>query len=366
MSGTQPFRIEVDPEALADLRSRLAGTRYARPAGVAGATGWEPSRVRELVEHWADGYDWRAAESRLNRYPQFLSGDEKPLHFVHLRATSSTELPVLLLHGWPSSFVEMLPLAERLAATRDVVIPSLPGFLFSAAPAEPWTRNGTADRLDQLMTETLGYSRYTVFGGDIGGTVAAWLGAAHAESVAAIHLIHPPYPAGFEDPPLTAAEQAFLDAEAEYDETDGGYSAIMITRPDTISAALVDSPAGLLAWIADKWRDWSDCDGDLSRRLPDDDLLTLVSLYWLTGCIDTSMRQYVHFDFNPPRPLIEVPVGFTISSEPGMAGFPRSIAERACSQIVHWSEPGRGGHFLAWEEPELMASELRATFDSRR
>jgi len=367
MPSVRPFQIHVSDDDLDDLRSRLARTSFARPAGPPGTTGFEPSRLRELVQRWVGPYDWHAAEARLNEHPQFLTDDEAPLHFVHLRAhTASDELPVLLAHGWPSSFVEMLPLGERLSATRDVVIPSLPGFLFSAPPSGYWTRSGTAETYHRLMAEHLGYSRYGVFGGDIGGAVAAWMAASHPEAVAALHMIHPPFPASFDDPPVTDDEQEFLDAEASHDETDGGYSAIMITRPDTISAALKDSPAGLLAWIADKWRDWSDCDGDLSRRLPDDDLLTLATLYWATGSIDSSMLQYVDFDHNPPRPLIEVPAAFTLSAEPSMAGFPRSIAERCCTDIAGWSEPGRGGHFLAWEEPDLMAAELTGTLQGRR
>lgn len=370
----EAFDISFGDDELAELRSRLLKARMPLPSGDAGTVGFEPSRLSELVARWATTFDWRAQERRLNAVPHFRTTGEHPLHFVHLKgaSTHAEGLPVLLAHGWPSSFVEMLPLAERLADPgrfggdprdgRDVVIPSLPGFLFSALQPGPWTRSGTAELYHRLMAEELGYHRYGAFGGDIGGTVAAWLGAAHPEAVAAIHLIHPPYPSSFDDPPLTDEERAFLDAEELYDQTDGGYSAIMITRPDTIAAALIDSPSGLLAWIADKWRDWSDCGGELRTRLPDDDLLTLATLYWMTGSIGTSMRQYVDFPHNPARPSIAVPAGFTLSSEPGMRGFPRSIAERACADIVHWSEPGRGGHFLAWEEPALMADELAITF----
>ena len=370
----EAFRIEFGDDVLIDLRARLERTRLPEPSGPAGTVGVEPARLAELVERWAGGFDWRAQEARLNAVSHFRTTGAHPLHFVHLRAATpdAVGLPVLLAHGWPSAFTEMLPLAERLADpgrfggdprdARDVVIPSLPGFVFSALQPGPWTRSGTAELYHRLMADELGYSRYGAFGGDIGGTVAAWLGAAHPEAVAAIHLIHPPFPAAFDDPPLSDAEQSFLDSEERYDETDGGYSAIMITRPDTIAAALIDSPSGLLAWIADKWRDWSDCGGELRNRLPDDDLLTLATLYWATGSIGTSMRQYVDFRHNPPRPVIEVPAAFTLSTEPGMRDFPRSIAERACADIVHWAEPGRGGHFLAWEEPELMAAELTATF----
>jgi pimeloyl-ACP methyl ester carboxylesterase len=364
----RPFRIDLGDDVLDDLRARLARTRFATPSDPEpGRAGFDPAHLRELVERWGGGFDWRAHEARLNAYPQFVTTGDAPLHFVHAHAAEPSRVPILLAHGWPSSFAEMLPLLDRLtAAGHDVVVPTLPGFLFSALQPGPWTRSGTAEVFHELMTRQLGYERYGAFGGDIGGTVAAWLGAAYPESVVAIHMIHPPFPSSFDEPPLTAAEQTFLDAEEVFDEADGGYSAIMITRPDTIAAALLDSPAGLLAWIADKWRDWSDCHGDLRTRLPDDDLLVLATLYWATASIGTASRQYYDFDHNPSRPMIGVPAAFTLSSEPGMGGFPRSIAERSCADIVHWSEPGRGGHFLAWEEPDLMAAELLETFAGRR
>jgi microsomal epoxide hydrolase len=181
-----------------------------------------------------------------------------------------------------------------------------------------------------------------------------------------IHAIHPPFPADFGTAPLTPAEQEFLTAEEVYDQTDGGYSAIMGTRPDTIAAALVDSPAGLAAWITDKWRDWSDCDGDLAAHIDRDTLLTTITLYWVTGSIGSSFRQYADFDHNTPRPDITVPAAFTISAEPVMTGFPRSIAERACTDIRLWHTPGRGGHFMPLEEPDLLAADMTAFFTSLR
>ncbi|PQZ58253.1 MULTISPECIES: epoxide hydrolase family protein [unclassified Microbacterium] len=371
-----PFRIRASDDALEELRDRVSRARFVAPSD---ATTWsagvDPPYLQQLATYWAAEFDWRSVEAAIDEYPQFLAEtDGDTLHFVHIRAAapSSKRLPVVLLHGWPSTFVEMLPLADRIAhperfgrdpaTARDVVIPSLPGFLFSSLPSSPLTRQGMAHAIDRLMTEDLGYSRYCAFGGDVGGTVTAWLGADHPKSVAAIHMIHPPFPASFDVPPLTAEEETFLAAEEAYDETDGGYSAIMITRPDTIAAALIDSPIGLVAWLADKYRDWSDCDGDIERRFRRDDVLTAATLYWITGSIGTSMRQYYDYDHNPDRPMIEVPAGFTLSHEPSMAGFPRSIAERACSRIVQWNEPQRGGHFMPHEEPDLLAADLEITF----
>jgi pimeloyl-ACP methyl ester carboxylesterase len=359
-----PFRIDVSDEALDDLRTRLSRTRFTTRSGQQPWQGGaDPDYLRDLAAYWLDGFDWRAREAALNAHPQYLAEIAgRRMHFLHLRSTSEARLPLILSHGWPSSFVEMLPLAARLTDEFDVVIPSLPGFLYSELPDRPLTRKAIAETLHALMTDVLGYQRYGAFGGDIGGAATAWLGALYPEQVTGIHMIHPPFPATFDERPLSTAEQAFIDAEEAYDQTDGGYSAIMITRPDTIGAALVDSPVGLAAWIADKYRDWSDCHGDLESRFDRDTLLTIVTLYWATGSIGTSFRQYFDYDHNPPRPTITVPAAFTLSAEPAMANFPREITERACTDIRHWSEPGRGGHFMPLEEPDLLAAEMREFF----
>ncbi|MET8550157.1 epoxide hydrolase family protein [Micromonospora zamorensis] len=370
------FRIDVSDAVLDDLRARLARTRFTDRSGTRPWQGGvDPDYLRDLVSYWHDGFDWRAREAELNAYSQHLAlvGGRK-LHFLHVRAArpagTPAPLPLLLSHGWPSSFVEMLPLVDRLTSPAgggfDVVVPSLPGFGFSEVPDEPVTRALLARTLHELMTDVLGYERYGAFGGDVGGVVTGWLGALFPEQVAGIHMIHPPFPANFDARPLSPAEQAYLDAEAAYDETDGGYSAIMGTRPDTLAAALADSPAGLAAWIVDKYRDWSDNHGDLANSIDRDTLLTIITLYWATGTIGSSFRQYADFDHNTPRPMITVPAAFTVSTEPSQANFPRSIAERACTDIRHWSEPGRGGHFMPLEEPDLLASEMRQFFSSLR
>ncbi|MFC4105371.1 epoxide hydrolase family protein [Micromonospora zhanjiangensis] len=377
-----PFSIEVPEAVLDDLRARLAGTRFTTRSGDRPwCAGVDPDYLRELVAYWHTGFDWRAAEARLNAYPQHrVTIGGRKLHFLLVRAVrpagAPARLPLLLSHGWPSSFVEMLPLVDRLtdparfgadpADAFDVVVPSLPGFGFSEVPAGPVTRAALARTLHELMTDVLGHQRYGAFGGDVGGVVTGWLGALYPDRVAGIHMIHPPFPASFDARPLSAAEQAYLDADAAYDETDGGYSAIMGTRPDTLAAALADSPAGLAAWLVDKYRDWTDNRGDLANSVDRDTLLTIVTLYWVTGTIGSSFRQYLDFEHNTPRPDITVPAAFTVSTEPSMAGFPREIAERACTDIRHWSEPGRGGHFMPLEEPDLLAGELRQFFGSLR
>ncbi|NES31247.1 alpha/beta fold hydrolase [Micromonospora terminaliae] len=377
-----PFRIDVSDEVLDDLRARLARTRFTDRSGdQPWRTGTDPDYLRHLVSYWADTFDWRAREAELNALPHYQARiGGRRVHFLRVPGVrpegAPAPLPLILSHGWPSSFVEMLPLVDRLtdptkyggepADAFDVVVPSLPGFLYSELPKGPLTRAAMAQTLHALMTDVLGYRRYGAFGGDVGGVVTGWLGALYPDQVAGIHMIHPPFPASFDSRPLSPAEQAYLDAEAAYDETDGGYSAIMGTRPDTIAAALADSPAGLAAWLVDKYRDWSDNHGDLESRFDRDTLLTIITLYWTSGAIGSSFRQYVDFDHNSPRPDITVPAAFTVSTEPSCANFPREIAERACTDIRHWSEPGRGGHFMPLEEPELLAGELTQFFTSLR
>jgi len=382
------FRIHVPDDVLADLRARLRRTLFTSASDSAYWTaGTDPGYLRDLVAYWADGFDWRRAEAALNAFPQYtaeISG--RRVHFVHLRArrpastqTSETTeapgggqaggpLPLVLSHGWPSSFVEMLRVAPLLADPPDpddafdVVIPSLPGFLYSDLPKGPWTRQAVARVWHELMTTTLGYPRYGAFGGDIGGGVTQWLGSLYPGQVAGIHLTSAPVGDPTPEHPVTPQEQAFEDALQAYDLTDQGYSEIMWTRPDTIAAALADSPAGLAAWIVDKYKDWSDCGGDVTRRWDRDTLLTVFTLYWATGCIGSSFRSYYDYAQNPPPQPIVVPTAVTLSNEPTFVGFPRSLTERRCTDLRHWSTPGRGGHFMAHEEPEQVAGELREFF----
>jgi pimeloyl-ACP methyl ester carboxylesterase len=373
-----PFRIFVADDVLDDLRARLARTRFtAASDSTYWAAGTDPGYLRELVAYWADGFDWRAAEARLNAYPQYTAEVAgRQVHFVHLRGNGARDapapLPLILTHGWPSSFVEMLRAAPLLADPAshgadpadafDVVIPSLPGFLYSQLPPGPFTRRGTARTWHALMTTSLGYSRFGAFGGDIGGGVTQWLGALYPGEVAGVHITSAVTTADFADQPPTGEEEAYLAARAAYDAGDQGYSEIMCTRPDTIAAALADSPAGLAAWIVDKYRDWSDCGGDVAARWDKDTILTVVTLYWATATIGSSFRQYYNYELNDPVPRITVPAAVTLSSEPAYAGYPRSFIERLCTDLRHWNAPGRGGHFMAHEEPEQVAAELRTFF----
>jgi pimeloyl-ACP methyl ester carboxylesterase len=311
---TTPFQIAVPDDALEDLQMRLSRTLFTTASGTSSwAAGTDPGYLRELVGYWAAGFDWRAAEGRLNAYPQYTAEVAgRRVHFVHLRGKRAegapAPLPLVLTHGWPSSFTEMLHLARLLtdpasyggdpADAFDVVVPSLPGFLYSESLAGPFTHRRVAQSWHELMTRTLGYPRFGAFGGDIGGKVTQWLGALYPREVTGIHVTSVIVGDNFAEQPPTSQEQAYRDALTAYDVGDGGYSEIMCTRPDTIAAALADSPAGLAAWIIDKYRDWSDCGGDLESRWDKDTILTVATLYWATGTIGSSFRQYYDYELN--------------------------------------------------------------------
>ena len=366
----QPFTIHVADDVLADLRERLRRTRFTSASD---SRYWaacvDPDYLRSLVAYWAEEYDWRAAEARLNGFPQFRAEvDGCTVHYVHIRrprvAGGPEPLPLVLTHGWPSSFVEMLRISAELADF-DLVIPSLPGYGFSSLPKDGrFTRRGVAEIWHRLMTETLGYPRFGAVGGDIGGGVTQWLGALYPQEVVGI-LVTSAVIGADVAATATGEEREFLDRLDAYDVHDQGYSEIMSTRPDTVAAALTDSPAGLVAWIADKYRDWSDCGGDLETRWDRDTLLTVATLYWVTDTIGTSFRQYYDYErLNVPVPDISVPSAITLSNEPGYVGYPRSLAERKFLDLRQWHAPERGGHFMAHEEPEQLAADVRAFFGS--
>jgi pimeloyl-ACP methyl ester carboxylesterase len=373
-----PFKIAVPDDVLDDLRERLRRTRFTGASGpVPWVAGTDPAYLRELVGYWVDGFDWRAAEAGLNSCPQFTAAIAgQRVHFAHLRGDRAERapapLPLIMTHGWPSCFAEMLAVARRLADPAahggdradafDVVVPSLPGFGYSEPPGEPFTRRRVAGIWHELMTGVLGYPQFGAFGGDIGGGVTEWLGALYPADVVGVHVTSALIPANLGEQPPTREERVFLSGLSAYDENDQGYTAIMSTRPDTIAAALMDSPAGLAAWIIDKYRDWSDCGGDLETRWDKDALLTVATLYWATGSIGSSFGEYYHYDLDEPLPEITVPAAVTLTNEPGYAHFPRSFAERIFSDLQHWATPGRGGHFMAHEEPEQTARELTEFF----
>jgi pimeloyl-ACP methyl ester carboxylesterase len=301
--GVERFAVDVSQATLDDLDARLARTRW--PGELDGA-GWEdgtsPAFLQELVGWWQTGFDWRAQEAAINRFPQFRATvDGIGLHFVHVRGKGPAPLPLVLTHGWPSTFYELLPLVPLLtdpaghggdpADAFDVVIPSLPGYGFS----DPLQGRGSSNRVPklwvQLMSKVLGYKRFGAHGGDIGAMVANRLALEHPERLVGIHVTRAADPyVGPGAAPLTIAEQALLAARARWHEAEGGYVHRQRTRPQTLAYGLADSPVGLAAWILEKWQAWSDCDGQVERRFTKDQLLTTVMLYWVTGTIGPSFR----------------------------------------------------------------------------
>jgi pimeloyl-ACP methyl ester carboxylesterase len=373
----KPFTVSIPDEVLDDLRSRLARTRLPEPLPQPGWTaGVDLGYLKGLLDHWAVSFDWRAQERRLNSFPQFTADvDGQTIHFVHQRGRGPRPLPLVLTHGWPSSFVELLKLAPLLTDPAaygadeedsfDVVIPSLPGFAFSGQPERPGacTRHNMARLWARLMTDCLGYPRFGAQGQDIGGAVTVQLAASRPELVAGVHLTgiltFPP-----RDRPLSEEGQAFLARQERWRSLEGAYSSQQGTYPQTLACGLTDSPAGLAAWIVDKFRAWSDCDGDPEQRFTKDELLTNLTIYWATGSINSSFLFYYDtlHDPEPPAPVrVEVPVGVALFPKENPITGPRDWAELTYN-VVRWTEMPRGGHFAAAEEPELLAAELREFF----
>jgi pimeloyl-ACP methyl ester carboxylesterase len=372
--GTRPFRVEIPESALSELRDRIARTRW--PDAV-GAAGWEEgppvAYLRELAEYWREQFDWRKVEARVNALPNFLGqADGLAIHFVHLRSRGSSPFPIVLTHGWPGSFLELLEVAERLSEDFDVVVPSLPGYGFSEGPGEPGVHPLRIAELWARLMSALGYERFGAQGGDWGATVATRLALLHRERVAAIHVNYIPGSyaphLGPGSRALSPAEEKFIAERDRWRDEEGAYGHLQATRPRTPAYALNDSPVGLLAWIVEKFRSWGDCRGDVESRFSKDTLLANVSLYWLTQTIGSSMRLY--------REARAVPLAFgkgervrvpcAVARFPKEAPMPpREWVERAYD-VVRWTEMPRGGHFAALEEPELLAEDVREFFRSYR
>jgi pimeloyl-ACP methyl ester carboxylesterase len=351
-----PFTIDVPDDVLTDLRARLARTRW--PVAVRGV-GWDrgtdPDYLRELVAYWRDGYDWRPHEAALNELPHFRHDG---LHFVHQRAADPDAPAVLLLHGWPDSFLRyrrVLP----LLADFHLVVPSLPGYGFSDPPTEPGrtTRPAMAERMAGLMA-SLGYHRYAVSGGDIGSGTAEALAVAHPDRVTGLHLTDLPLRrmATVDPATLSPAERAYVAAGQDWARRDGAYLQLQETRPTTAAYGLTDSPVGLAGWIVEKLRAWSD---DFEATFPPDELLTHVTLYWVTGTIGSTFTSYAERTGAPqPTGRVEVPAAVSLFPK-DLLPAPREFAERFLD-VRQWREHDRGGHFAALEVPDLFAGDLRA------
>lgn len=368
-----PFRGEIPDSAVTDLRERLRRIRWPEPETVDDWSQGTPlDYARELCRYWLEDYDFMAAEDRINRFPQFTTAiDGLGIHFVHVRSPCEDAVPLVLTHGWPGSVVEFWkvigPLTdpERFGGTAadafHVVCPSLPGFGFSGKPNHPgWGTDRIADAWDQLMG-SLGYARYGAQGGDWGSRVTAALGRRHPEHMVGIHLnMVFAFPEPGETGDLTEREQAAL-AALDYHRAQGsGYAAVQSTRPQSIGYGLVDSPAALAAWIAEKFWAWSDCDGDPDSVFTRDEMLDNIMLYWLPGTGASAARLYWE---SFARNLDPVPVPSACSVFPREIYRPsRRWAEPQFPDLRYWGEPGKGGHFAALEQPAIFVNEVRAAF----
>ncbi len=372
----RPFRIEASDDQLDDLRRRLRATRWPEAELVGDWSQGTPlAYVQEVCAYWAEKYDWRERERRLNALPQFRTDVEGlGIHFYHVRSPHADALPIVITHGWPGSVVEfqkvMAPLADPTAHGGDaadafhVVCPSLPGYGFSDKPT---ARGCGVERIADLwaaLMARLGYGRYVAQGGDWGAMVTTHIGLRDPTHCAGIHLNMPvvaPDPATMSS--LTPAEQSALAGMAEYGESDSGYSKQQSTRPQTVGYGLVDSPAGQAAWILEKFWKWTDCNGHPENVLTRDELIDNLMLYWIPATGASSARLYWE-SFRPQTQTLD-----SVAIATGCSIFPKEIfrssrrwAEKRFTNLVYWNELERGGHFAAFEQPAAFVNELRACF----
>jgi pimeloyl-ACP methyl ester carboxylesterase len=378
--SVQPFVVHVPDASLADLRERLARTRWPDQLTDTGwAYGTDLAYLQDLVHTWQHDFDWRTQETALNRFHHIQARvNSIRLHAVHERGRGPHPLPLVLLHGWPSSIVQLLKIVPLLtdpaghggdpADSFDVVAVSLPGYGFSDRPALPGMSVGKiAGLIDTLMYDLLGYARYGARGSDLGAGVLQQLALAQPERLVGLHT-GGTNPWIGEDLPddLSEAEQQFVVAARRWMATEMGYAMVQSTKPQTLAYALNDSPAGLAAWIVEKFRTWSDCDGDLNRAFSHDDLLTNLTIYWVTESIGSSMRLYYESARDPNARWGRVATPTAMAMPPkDMFPTPRAWSERSYN-VVRWTELVRGGHFPEWEVPELLADDIRAFFRPMR
>lgn len=391
--AVRPFRVNVPEEALADLRKRVLATRWPDKETVNDQSqGVQLTKLQDLVRYWGTSYDWRKVEARLNSLPQFVTEiDGLEVHFIHVRSRHPNAMPLLITHGWPGSVLELVkaidPLTNptahgaRAEDAFDVVIPSMPGYGFSARPTDTGWGPDRMGRAWDVLMKRLGYKRYVSQGGDWGSVVADAMGRQAPPGLLGIHVNMPaavprnvakalgngdPAPAG-----MSANEKAAYDSLDTFFKKNAGYGAMMVTRPQTVGYGLSDSPVGLAAWMYDKFAQWTYSGGDPERSLTKDEMLDDITLYWLTNSAISSARLYWENNNNnfsadaQKTAQISVPVAVTVF--PGeIYRAPKSWVQRAYPKLIYFNEVDKGGHFAAWEQPELFAAEMRSAFRSLR
>jgi pimeloyl-ACP methyl ester carboxylesterase len=386
----RPYRVDIADEALDDLRRRIAAVRWPSKELVADRSqGVQLATMQELVGYWTTNYDWRACEARLNALPQFTTEiDGVDIHFIHVRSPHQNALPLIITHGWPGSVIELLevvgPLTDPTAFGGDaedafhLVLPSVPGYGFSSEPTElGWGPGRSARAWGELMSR-LGYTRYVAQGGDVGASITDAMGRQAPEGLVGIHMnLLVAGLGGGTHPSDTEEERAALDALATFRASGFGYFLEQATRPQTIGYALLDSPVALAAWMLDHDTDSYEkithafVDGQPTGNLTRDHILDNVSVYWLTGTGASAARSYWESGRDQAQaagqtpPPVSIPVGFTTFPDE-IFRAPRSWVEQAYPDVVYFNKAERGGHFAAWEEPEIFSTEVRAAFRSLR
>lgn len=376
------FHIEVSNEVLDDLKHRLEHVRWPDELeGLGWERGTEINYLKSLISYWKEKFDWRSQEKKLNRFSQFRCNvDGIDIHFIHERGKGPNPIPIILTHGWPDSYIryqKIIPLLTdpanhggKLEDSFDVIVPSLPGFGFSSKPKYSSMNNYRVSELwAKLMTEKLGYNRFAAAGGDVGSGVTRYLALKHPELLIGIHLtdigIIRELMTSQDNTKLSEDELHYKKSALEWISNEGGYMSIQSSKPQTLAYGLSDSPVGLAAWIIEKFRAWSDCNGELQQKFSKDELLTNIMIYWVTNTIGSSARiYYENMHSLPPMGHIEVPTG--------MALFPADILlppkewTESNLNVKRFTTMPRGGHFTAMEEPELLAEEIRAFFRAYR
>ena len=378
--AVEPFKIEVSDSDLDDLRARLERTRW--PDELPG-TGWDYGSnldyIKELVDYWCTKFDWSAQEQLINSFSHFKTDvDGLGIHFIHEKGKGPHPIPLVVTHGWPGTFFEMHKIISLLSDPAshggdpedafDIVVPSMPGYGFSDHPTERGLDVFYVGELwAKLMSNNLGYQRFGAQGGDWGASVTAKLGFSHPDKIIGIHSTSVTRPTPYLGPgtrELSEAEKSTIQHRTDWQESEGGYAHIQGTKPQTLSYGLNDSPVGLAAWIVEKYRTWSDCGGNVESRFTKDELLTTVTIYWVTQSIGSSTKLYYETNRKPwnlkQGERIEVPCG--IASFPGENTVPlREWAERSYN-IQHWTDMPSGGHFAALEEPVNLVEDIRKFF----